>query len=443
MKRKLGIVLSAIMLGVGILSGCSSSGNNKADNTAATGTNNTSTNAGSNEGSSDKPVTLKAIFMKQAGYSEEATQEATDEFMKLNPTIKVEPTFVAYESLEQKIITGGSSYDVVLIDAPWTAKFAEAGIIKNVSDKLPAEERSDIFQGALDSVTYNNELYGMPWLNDTRYLFYNKEMLQKAGFDAPPATWDELLAQAKVLKEKGIVDYPLVATWKQSEALVCDVTSITESFGGHLVKDGNITINDPANVDAINFMAQSIKDGLTNPNSLEYLEDDVTGVFSSGKAAFALNWTYMFNAANNDTEKSQVVGKVGIALSPGTSKAVSATVNGGMGLAVTKGSKNADAAWKYIQFLADKDFQKKYAKDALPIWKSLYDDQDVVATNPELVNLAKTQYNYLVNRAIVPWYGEFSTEAQVAVSEALNGSKTAQSALDELQKKATDISQES
>jgi len=429
MKEKLGIALSAVVIGVGLLSGCSTG------NEGSKGT-----DGGTEQsGGSEKEVTLKAVFMKQAGYSEEATQEATNEFMKQNPKIKVEPTFVAYESLEQKIITGGSSYDVVLIDAPWTAKFAKAGIIKNVSDKLPADERKDIFQGALDSVSYESELYGMPWLNDTRYLFYNKEMLEQAGFSAPPATWDELLAQAKVLKEKKIVEYPLVATWKQSEALMCDVTSITESFGGHLTTDGKVTVNDPANIAAIDFMAQSIKDGLTNPNSLEYLEDDVTGIFSSGKAAFALNWTYMFNAANADKEKSQVVGKVGIALSPGTDKAVSATVNGGMGLAITKDSKNADAAWKYIQFLAEKDFQKKYAKDALPIWKSLYDDADVVATNPDLVNLSKTQYDYLVNRAIVPWYGEFSNETQVAVSKVLNGSTTAQAALDELHKKATEI----
>ncbi|NOU98694.1 extracellular solute-binding protein [Paenibacillus planticolens] len=389
----------------------------------------------------NKDVTLKAIFMKQAGYSEETTQQATDEFMKANPTIKVEPIFVPYEALEQKIITGGGSYDVVLIDAPWTAKFAKAGIIMDVTDKLPDSDRKEIFQGALDAVSYNNKLYGMPWLNDTKYLFYNKEMLQQAGIAAPPKTWDELIADAKILKDKKIVDFPIAWSWKQAEALVCDVTSITESFGGHLVTDGKPTVNSPANVEAINFMVQSLKSGLSNPSSLEFLEEDVRGAFSSGKAAFALNWTYMYDMANNDSKESQVVGKVGIALSPGTSKMASATVNGGMGLAIPKGSKNADAAWKYIQFLAAKDFQKKYAKDALPIWKSLFDDQAVIATNPDLVNLSKTQYGYLVNRAVVPWYGEFSTELQVAISKALNGSVTVQAALDALQQKAIKISE--
>ena len=34
--------------------------------------------------------------------------------------------------------------------------------------------------------------YGMPWILDTKYLFYNKEMLEKAGVEKAPTTWDEL-----------------------------------------------------------------------------------------------------------------------------------------------------------------------------------------------------------------------------------------------------------
>ena len=34
-------------------------------------------------------------------------------------------------------------------------------------------------------------LYGIPWYVDTNVLYYRRDMLQQAGFDAPPATWDE------------------------------------------------------------------------------------------------------------------------------------------------------------------------------------------------------------------------------------------------------------
>lgn len=379
-------------------------------------------------------VTLNAIFMKQAGYSEEAINEALDAFIKENPNIKVEATFVPYEALEQKILVGGGSYDVMLIDAPWTAKFVKANLLQDVTNRVSDTERADIFDGALSAMRSEDKLYGMPWLNDVKYLFYNKEMLDKAGITSVPQTWDELIAASTILKEKKIVEHPIVWSWKQAEALSVDYTMIASSFGGEFVKEGKPTIQTPENVQALTFMQQSIKNGLTNPSSIEYLEEDVRGVFSSGKAAFALNWTYMYDMLN-DPKESKVVGQIGITTVPGTAKKPSATTNGGMGLAISGKSKYPDEAWKFIQFLSSKDFQKKHAKSALPIWKSLFNDSTVIATNPQLIEVSKKQYENIVNRAQVPWYGQFSTELQVSIHKALLEKVTPQKALDDLQAK--------
>lgn len=423
MKKWFSFVLVTILL-LGSLIGCSSGKDKQAK--SSTG---------------NEKVTLNAIFMKQAGYSEEDITNITKDFIAKNPNIDVKTTFVPYEALEQKILTAAPTggYDVVLIDAPWTAKFAKAGIVKEVTDKLSDADRKDIFAGALDAASYNGKLYGLPWLNDTKFLFYNKEMLKKAGFDNPPKTWDELVEQAKVMKQKGIVEYPIAWSWKQAEALSCDYTSLSEAFGGKMVTDGKPTLTAGGNKKALDFMVQTIKDGVSNPKSTEFLEEDVRGVFSSGKAAFALNWTYMYNLAN-DKNESQVAGKVGIAPSPGEGTVVSASVNGGMGLAITKGSKHPDEAWKYMQFLSSKEVQKKYAKNALPIWKSLYEDKDVVTTNPDVVTASKMQYDYLANRPQVPWYGSFSTELQVGIQKALMGQQSVDETLIDLQKKAEDLS---
>ncbi|MFF2445623.1 ABC transporter substrate-binding protein [Neobacillus sp. NPDC058068] len=417
MKKTLGILFSIFLL-VGIFTGCSTSSSGKGDK-----------------------VTINALFMKQAGYSEDDVKAITKEFEEKNPTIKIKPSFVQYEALEQKIQTSAPTggFDVVIIDAPWTAKFAKAGFVKEVSDKLNEKDRADIFPGAIDSVSYQDKLYGMPWLNDTKYLFYNTDMLKQAGFDNPPTTWDELLAQAQVIKEKGIADTPIVGSWAQAEALICDFTAITSSFGGSLVDEkGKPSVNSKENIDALTFMTQSLKDGLTNSKSTQYLEEDVRGVFSSGKAAFALNWTYMYNMAN-DPKESSVVGKVGIAPVPGTQGHNGMSVNGGMGLSVTKGSKHPDEAWKYIEYLSSKDVQKRFAQNALPIWKSLYEDEGVVKTGPEVVEASKIQYDKLENRPRVPWYGELSTELQVNVQKALLGEITPEKALDSVQKKAEEI----
>jgi multiple sugar transport system substrate-binding protein len=377
-------------------------------------------------------VVLNALFMKQAGYSEEDTTAGTKAFMEKNPGIQVNLTFVAYEELEQKILTAAAGgYDVVLSDGPFTAKFAKGGIVKEIPP-LPAADRADIFSGALDACEYLGKYWGMPWMNDVRYLFYNTKLLEKAGFKAPPATLDEMLDQAKALKAKGLVQYPIVLPWNQAETLTCDFTTITALFGGVMAKDGKPTLYTDGNRKALAWMVQAIKDGLVNPKSITYGEDDINGVFAGGNAAFMFNWTYAYGVAN-DPSQSKVVGDVGIALIPGNGKVKSATVNGGQPLSITSGSKHPNEAWAYIVYMTGKDFQKDYPANSLPIWRSLYTDPNVVKSSPEVVKVAKNQYDYIVNRPKVPYYSAFSSMLQVKIQEALLGKKSVDQALKEAQ----------
>jgi multiple sugar transport system substrate-binding protein len=380
------------------------------------------------------PKTINALYMQQAGYSEQDVTAGTQEFMLANPNIKVNLTFVPYEQLEEKIIASAQagSYDVVLSDGPFTAKFAQAGVVRSVPP-LAAADQKDIFEGALSSTVYKGKSYGMPWLNDCKYLFYNKKMLQAAGFANPPKTWEELAAQAKVIKDKGLAKYPIAWSWAQAECLICDYTVLSAAFGGAMFdKNGNPTLAAPGNKKALDYMVNSLKDGLTNPNSLEFTENEVLSTFIKGDAAFALNWTFMYSSAK-DASQSAIVNDVGVTLIPGSGSVRSATVNGGQPLCISAGSKNPTEAWTYILYMSGKGFQKKYPANALPIWKSLYDDPAVMASNPEVVKIAKDQYNYLVNRPVVPFYSEFSTDFQVKIQETLQGKKTSDKALQEEQ----------
>jgi multiple sugar transport system substrate-binding protein len=84
--------------------------------------------------------------------------------------------------------------------------------------------------------------------------------------------------------------------------------------------------------------------------------------------------------------------------------------------------------------------QAKYCKDALPIWKSLYTDPDVIATGGEdVVNTSTVQYQYIKNRPQVAYYNELSTFMQTQLQNVLLGNATAQQALDELQAKAEEL----
>ena len=388
-------------------------------------------------------VTLNALFMKQAGYSEEDVTAMTQAFTE-STGIQVNPTFVAYEELAPKILTSASSggYDVILGDCIWPAQFAKAGLVLDVTDRVEALELDDIYQGALDATRYEGRYYGMPWLNDVKYMFVNTELLKQAGIEELPATWDELIEDAKAVKEQGICEYPIVGCYAQAECLICDYTCIAGSFGGAFVDENNQpTLNSEENVAALDFMASTLQDGLCNPKSLEMIEDDVLSTFAAGNAVFAINWTYQY-ASMNDESQSSVAGLGVIMPIPGTDKAESATVNGGMPLMITAGCGHPDEAWEYMQFLASKEMQAEYCANALPIWKSLYTDEGVIEkAGKEVVAASQIQFDYIVNRPMVPYYNELSTSMQSEIQRVLLGELSAQEALDGLQETALELAE--
>jgi multiple sugar transport system substrate-binding protein len=186
-------------------------------------------------------------------------------------------------------------------------------------------------------------------------------------------------------------------------------------------------------------MRMTLDEKLSNPASTETLEDDARKVISQGEAAMALNWTYMFALAN-DPKESQVAGQIDIAHTP-KGPAGAPGVNGSMGMAITSGSQNQDAAWKYIQLMTSQKIQNQYAKLSLPIWKSSYDDKQVIQALPEVVPVAKTQLNDLILRPVVTLYNDVSHTMQVELQQALTGDKTPKQALDDAAKAVSETMQ--
>ena len=382
-------------------------------------------------------TTINALFMQQAAYSEDDVRSMSAEFEAANPGVKVSPEFVAYEALHNKIITaaaaGGNAYDVVLFDVIWPAEFARNGILRDVTSMIPPSMVSQVVPGAWTTVVYRDRYYGIPWILDTKYLFYNKSMLAKAGIAAPPKTWQELLSQAKRIKQAGIVPYPVSWSWGQAEAIVCDYTSLLQAFGGRFFDaSGQPAFNSGGGLAALQYMVDTIRQGVTNPASTESLEEDVRRVFSGGEAAFALNWTYMYSLANDPTQSS-VAGEVGVVPAPGDGTNTQASaVNGSMGLGISAGSRNADLALKYIQFLTSRPVQEKYAKLSLPIWKASYSSPAVLEGQESLVNAANTSLGVMFPRPLMIRYQEFSTILQAQIHRALLGEVSAQDALNEV-----------
>ncbi|HCT9972370.1 TPA: extracellular solute-binding protein [Klebsiella variicola] len=383
-------------------------------------------------GSVSAATQINALFMTQAAYSENDIRAMTSDFEKQHPDVKVNLEFVPYEALHDKIVAargaGGNGYDVVLFDAIWPAEFSRYDLLQDVSSRIAADEREKIFPGAMNTVVYQGKTLGMPWILDTKYLYYNKAMLDKAGIKTPPASWQQVMDDAKVLKDKGIVKYPLVWSWSQAEALVCDYTTLVSGFGGSFYQNGKLDFSTPASLKAVTLMKTSLDQGLSNPASREYLEEDVRKAFSNGDAAFALNWTYMYNMAN-DPKQSKVAGNVGIVPAPGDTPDKPGAVNGSMGLGIAKASQHPEEAWQYIHYLTSQPVQDKYAKLSLPVWKASYQDPAVAKGQESLIAAADKSLNVMLSRPETADYSRLSNTLQQQLQSVLQGKATPDVAL--------------
>ncbi len=390
----------------------------------------TGVSAGGDSG--DGTGTVKALFMKQAGYTEQDYAAIIGDFEAEHPDIDVEPTFVSYEALHDKIVTSApsGSYDVVLIDVIWPAEFASKGIIADLTDRFPDEWSDEMLPGVLPTAEYQDRYYGVPNGPATKLFYFNKEMVAAVGAsEADLATWDGVLDVARKIKAKGLSEYPIAWSWAQAEALICDYAQLLGAFGGEFTDDeGKLILNNEAGVAALEWMIQTLDEGLSNPASTTFLEDDVSKAMAQGQTAFGLNWDSTLRDLQDPSISSI---EAGVLPTPAGPDGARPGVNGAMAYAIGANSTNQDAAWEFITFITSQEVQDEYVESSLPNWASSYADEGLVETNPEIFAVAEEAYDASILRPAVPNYSSISQIIQVELQNALLGNKSAQQALDD------------
>jgi multiple sugar transport system substrate-binding protein len=391
------------------------------------------------------PVTIHILTMDQAGLKPAEIDQIAREFEAKNPDIKVNMEYLGYDFIHDKITTGMAAkppaYDAAMLDVIWPDEFVKAGYLLDVTNRITPEMKSGIFPAAWNGVTRNGKVYGVPWLMDVKYFMYNKDMLQQAGITDPPTTWEELVDQAKIIKEKGIVEFPIIWSWNQKEGVVCDYAVLLYGNGGSFVDaSGKPAFNDEKGVQALTWMKQTIDDGLSNPSSVSSDENAVRDNFIAGQSAFAVNWLFQYSDSN-DASKSKIVGQAAFAPMPlfkaGADAGVKgSSVDGSSAFAIMSTTPYPDQTWKFLTYLASNEVQTKYSAEMLPIWKEDFEGQKLeelkaaTPTNPVTVPAFLAQFPYANERPTVAYYNEASAALQLAIQEALTGVKSPQDALD-------------
>jgi multiple sugar transport system substrate-binding protein len=244
-----------------------------------------------------------------------------------NPPIKVtvkwtDNDYDTYDTFLTTVFSGGDSRDVMYSSDQWLAKWADAGWVVPLEDYWPGLKNyvTDMSPFSVAALTYKGKLYGLPYYADTMYFVYNKQMLQAAGITAPPTTWDEVTAQSKILKAKGICATPFEVGINPGSWFDEGFYSMVYSEGGTLFDDKNQAVFDTDKgpvFDIVEWLAKGINDDQIIPKKILTEEaPDVAVDFQQGQVAFAILPSYMMLELNTPGI-SKVAGSAAISMMPG------------------------------------------------------------------------------------------------------------------------------
>ena len=276
-------------------------------------------------------------------------RELIDDFHARHPGVRVQliegppATNTREDMYTTSFLSGAAGYDIVYCDVIWVPKFAAAGWLLDLTDRLTPSDTTDFLPVDLRAGSYEDRLYRIPAFTDAGILYYRKDLVTQ-----PPDTFDDLMRLANEFKTGDRSGF----LWqgKQFEGLVTVYLEVLWGFGGDWIDatTHEVLLDRPEAIRALEFLKSTI--GTISPQAVTtYVEEDTRNLFQNGRSVFLRNWPYVWTLLNESPlRREDRVGMIPVVRAPGHK---SAATLGGWGFAISRFTGNPDAAWQLVEFL--------------------------------------------------------------------------------------------
>ena len=294
-------------------------------------------------------------------------------FEKLHPDLHVQLDRVPFDSYVDKLLTmyaGGLAPDVIFVSAEHLADFYPRGLLEPLTPYLKADPSVKLgdFYGTLTRwYTINGDLYVLPRdIAPVCVLYYNQKAFNEAGLKYPKDDWtvEEFLRDAQKLTQRdaqgNVTQWGFVEDWPMPENWIY-------AFGGGFVDDPHhptaYTITRPGSIKGIQFRADLMNRYKVMPTPAGLNQQGGVGasdMFVNGQAAMFLSgiWkTPLFRGIQKFPWD--------VVMSPRVKGIKRAVVGGSSGYGIVHTSKNKQAAWQLVAYLASSAGQSQFAATGL------------------------------------------------------------------------------
>ena len=318
-----------------------------------------------------KGTEVNGIFLDRPGYR--AIIKLLPEFEK-KTGIKVNYEIVPYENAREKEVlnfTSRGDLTMALVDLVWMGEFAENGWLVPVDtlakDKAvtdPNLKLDGFFPLLLDAFgSWGGTVYGLPFDNYSGLLFYNSCKLKEAGFDKPPATWEEVMTvYGPKLTDKSKNQYAYALQSRRGETQSADsFMRFLWPFGGSLLnKEFKSNLLSKESQAGLQFRQDLMK--YQPPGVVSFDHAESVNALAQGQVAMITEWSAFYSTLA-DPATSKLGDCLAVAPEP-AGPAGRLPALGGFSLAVAAQAtpEQQKATWLFIQWATSEDIAKAYVE---------------------------------------------------------------------------------
>ncbi len=322
-----------------------------------------------------------------------------------------------YEDKVNAALTTDTLPDVLTLDGPNTAAYAQSGILAPIDDYVSNQD--DLLPSIIDQGTYDGQLYSLGYSESGVGIYYNKTMLEDAGIDIStlptvenPWTYDQYNELFQTLTD--YYDSPAIDVGfdDHSEWLMYAFTPFVWSSGGDVVnEDGTAasgTFDSEESVEAFSFIQGLIA------NEYSTITPEENG-FQTG--VYPLKMSGSWTMQELDSQYTDIeYGILPLPVSPTTNELVSPTGSWAYGMSATTEKK--EAAGALIDFLGSEQevYDMAVGNSVLPSRKSASDRLATEVSEPMQVLLAQNAASGHARPVLVD-YPQISRVVQETVTE--------------------------
>jgi multiple sugar transport system substrate-binding protein len=334
-------------------------------------------------------TTVDVVFLLRPGYEAiEAMLPAFEEATGIDVNIIKHPYENALGEQVRDFVAGGD-LDIALIDLVWIGNFVENEWVVSVDEIMetypdiidPELNMDDFFPLVLNAFGgWNDTIYGLPFDNYSGLMFYNRCMLEEAGFDGPPETWQQLMDEYGPALTTGD-QYAYALQSKRNETQSADsFARMLWPFGGSFLdadfRSNLLSEESQAGLQFRQELMQYMPDGI-----VAFDHAETVNAFAQGEVAMITEWSAFYSTVV-DPDTYRVADCVGIAPEP-MGPAGRKPALGGFSLAVASQADENEkaAAWLFIQWATSAANAVEYLeRGGVPARQSAYADPALAET---------------------------------------------------------------